>query len=1021
MALKITPINTTELKVTPLTEPEERGRITETGAAATRGLLNVAGGFVGTAETYGKLLKTQIGKGLAPLPAFLLNRYEKYTGLNFVREQQKVKANIQSAQAKFPKTREGAEGWAINVIGEAVPYMGAALAAGYFVGLPGAAMVGFAVEGDTAYDEAIRTGATERQAQAERVLVGSVNAAIEALQVDKLLKFSQTGKHSVREFVRLVRRKAYKLAGKKAKKLSGQLLKTAIQEGMQEFTQEGVSIAVPAAMRGEYPKNPDGSPNVYAIGERLGAAALGGFVAGGVLGGGMQIGQATGGFAAPTTQEIQSTIKRIDDSKLSVNEKNVLKRELETLSEEPLPEGTVVEPDALINKLGEGIEELEVVRPKEKKAITKEKGKRFAEYENILKDVENPRAADMIARQALAGNLKMEIQSDILKNQFNENEINELWNRVRTSTILSGKKLSSFDGLNKLFFKNQIPARHEIEAMGDVFGKDIVGKLMEKRKSAGKAGWDKIIAGINLPRAILASYDLSAPGRQGFLLMPIVPKQWLKSVGQGYRAFASPQYADYVDMQIRTDPYFKSSTKAGLQLTKRGSMWSGEEVFMSDFAERIPGIPASERAYVTTLNSLRFHAYKHFAQQWEGTGKSAQDYKTLASFINHATGRGDVKALKKFYPVLNAVFFAPRLQIGRVQAIGDLFTSTSPVRKIVAKDLVKFFGGGALILWLLSMMKGVEVEKDPRSSDFGKIRVGNTRIDYWAGYQQIARYTAQLIMGEMKTTETKRKLPVDRGDVIWRFIQSKLSPPAGMTVDLLRGETFLGEKLKPEPGFIGEQVMQRFTPLFIQDVIDAARYQGMEGVSLVAPLALHGIGAVTYPITPSAESARIKDVHAMETFGQKWDDLGPEPQKALRENVPQIALAEAQAKIDRENFDFLAKMVEQQQAAGDKVFKSLPQDVQDEMNELTVPMGGLARNISSNWYLNDKRYEQYQTDVGKILKPVLSKIIKKQLWKTLPDNIKRKIIIEIIDNAKKAVRDKIIKQATMKDIEELPR
>ncbi|GAH48112.1 unnamed protein product, partial [marine sediment metagenome] len=282
------------------------------------------------------------------------------------------------------------------------------------------------------------------------------------------------------------------------------------------------------------------------------------------------------------------------------------------------------------------------------------------------------------------------------------------------------------------------------------------------------------------------------PGRQGILLLPLVPKEWIKAVGRGYRAFASPEYAKYQDLQIKTHPYYEKLARAGLDLTRVGGLTSGEEIFMSDFAHKIPGIRASERAYVTTLNSLRAGTFYHFAEQWEGSGKTAEDYKALARFINYATGRGDIKRLKKYYPILNAAFFAPRLQMGRVQVIGELINTTSPVRKLIAADLAEFVGGGLLILGLLSMLKGVEIEKDPRSTDFGKVRIGETRIDFWGGYQPIARFMTQLISGQRKATETKRIMPVERGEVIWRFIQSKLSPPAGFTVDMLRGETYLG-------------------------------------------------------------------------------------------------------------------------------------------------------------------------------------------------------------------------------------
>jgi len=398
--------------------------------------------------------------------------------------------------------------------------------------------------------------------------------------------------------------------------------------------------------------------------------------------------------AAPTSIETANSIKRVEDSKLPKEEKDRIIVELQAISEEPvdIEKAPTREPDDVVIKLQKGIEESEIIRPGEEEAIRKERGKRFADYEEILKDEPNPRIASHIAKRALSGAMKIEIEA--LENRFSEEEVNTLYERVRSANILAGTRLNVFEGLEKIVFEGKIPARHEIEAMEEVFGVDVAKALMTKRKQAGKAGWDKIIAGINLPRAILASYDLSAPGRQGILLLPLVPKQWIKAVGRGYRAFASPEYTKFVDLQIRTHPYFQKLSKAGVDLTRVGGMTSGEELFISDYAHKIPGIAASERAYVTTLNSLRAGTFYHFAEQWEGTGRRADDYKSLAKFINHATGRGDVKRLKKYYPILNAAFFAPRLQMGRVQAVGDLFNATSPVRKLIAADLMEFVGSG---------------------------------------------------------------------------------------------------------------------------------------------------------------------------------------------------------------------------------------------------------------------------------------------------------------------------------------
>ena len=172
-----------------------------------------------------------------------------------------AKRKVMAAQEKFGPEYSGALAWTTRVISQAVPYMGAAMAAGVVAGPVGAATVGFVVEGDNAYDDAKASGANEEQAQRERVVVGSLNAIIEAVQIGRVIKFAKGGKHSLKNFVKLARTKGMKTAGKELKGWSGEIARLSIEEAAEEFLQEGVSLGIPAAFRGEYPKNEDGSPD----------------------------------------------------------------------------------------------------------------------------------------------------------------------------------------------------------------------------------------------------------------------------------------------------------------------------------------------------------------------------------------------------------------------------------------------------------------------------------------------------------------------------------------------------------------------------------------------------------------------------------------------------------------------------------------------------------------------------------------------------------------------------------------
>jgi hypothetical protein len=1120
------------------------------------GVLRMFEGAIGTVQAYSPLFGER--GVLKPLGVDITPKLEEAAG------------NIQQFREKLFPMPKGGWGWAGRVTGEAIPFLATSIAtAGATGSMAGPFLTAFVVEGGSAYNEAKQRGTSENKAQLEGALTGTINGALELWGVSRILKFSDVGKGSMRALVKNVRNKLWKQAGKEVTKISGTMLKSAVVEGLEEMSQEGVSLLVPATISKSFPKNPDGTVNWDTVLTRIGTAGLGGAIAGGFLAGGMTALEGGKQVTAPTKKEVSKYKQAVMGSNLKTARKKQILRDLDSLTQEKVQEEVVgtpvqeeidedivyragdlkgdllhfgtknaatkaagkreikpyklnvknpakmidsgrshdIKPSALIediiagdnDKLSEqlipvikniekkqgkaaafdaikqalknhgydGIEytnvnedvgststvaldssqvtetqqvpkpvteyntvveelntaldKIEELRPEEEAAIRAERGKRFGEYKNILSQVDNPIAASYIARSALAGELKVEI--DPLNAVFDTDKIEVLFNKVRNSGATEGEMLAMFKGLQKLFYDGKIPAKHEVSALELIFPKETVQKLMSARKRLGKDQFSVFAEALNVPRSILASYDVSAPLRQGLLLLFRNPKLWAKSVYQGYRAFGNEDYAKFMDLQIRSNPRFKQLKKSGLILTRIGSLEAGEEVFRSELADRLPGIgkgiKASERAYVTTLNALRAHNFYAVAEQWEGKGHGAEDYKQLAAYLNHATGRGDIKALKRIMPALSTIFFAPRLQIGRVQVFSDLITKPA-VRKMIAADLVKFSGLAIGLLALLSLRRDVDVELNPISTDFGKAKIDNTRIDFLGGYQQLIRYTAQIAMGKAKSTTTGRISDIERGNVLWRFIQSKLSPIAGLSVDAARGETFLGKQLNTEPETVSRELYERLMPLFIQDVIDTSVDRGWDKTTGLASLAaLHGVNVMTYQPSAGSEVARLKNFYAQEMLNKQWDDLSPNIQKMLKEYRPQITLMERQAKVERESTSFLANMIRAQDKAAKRVVKSLPRNVQKEMERLQVRIPGLSRRIGTNWYLNNKRYKEYEKDTAKTLNKILPKIMTSSMWNKMPDEVRFQVITRIVEKVKKAARDKIVHNATINDLEEL--
>ena len=421
----------------------------------------------------------------------------------------------------------------------------------------------------------------------------------------------------------------------------------------------------------------------------------------------------------------------------------------------------------------------------------------------------------------------------------------------------------------------QMPAPAELESLRKVFGNELVEALTGKRIRAG--GTDNLaIDALNAPRQILTAYDLSAPLRQGVVLLPRHPGEWGKSVGTMMKALVSDSAAIADDAARKADPNWIRFTERHAPGDSKNlfqadlsngitSMNRREEQFMSRLANAIPGVRQSQRAYVTFLNKLRFDVMSNVVKGWENAGHvvTETDLDELALFLNRATGRGSLgTTLNKSAPFLNTLFFSPRLLVSRPQVLGSAnpFGPSKLARQQAQGDLVAFVGTGLSILGI-AHLAGAEVEGDPRSSDFGKIKLGNTTIDFWGGFQSLARYGAQFVTGQSKTITGRNRGNINDiprlsleefQDPVWlRFTRSKLSPGPGFIADetVFGQENFLGDPTFGHEDFGREDILpeigERGAPLFFQDLLDALRDDRAKGIFKALP-AFFGAGVTTF-------------------------------------------------------------------------------------------------------------------------------------------------------------------------------
>lgn len=672
-----------------------------------------------------------------------------------------------------------------------------------------------------------------------------------------------------------------------------------------------------------------------------------------------------------------------------------------------------------IDNLTATIRRAKQLTPQKEKMIAREKARRVAQSDQIVR-LKRGEEAILAGRGPLKGEYRVPA--------FTPPELQPadrflLFESIRSKYVSGRMEFFRMQhtgtALTKLL-NGQMPAPFEIDLLAKHFGPGL-GRAILAKQSLGQKVWRATLDAANFPRASLASYDLSFALRQGGMLLPGHPVQWTKSLGQMMKS-AIPggkgaKYARYLEDIAENSRYAELRRRSGLEITEWGLLQIGkkEEPFMSTLAERIPifgkGIVWAERTFTTMSNQLRVNIFDDIAHKWESAGKTwrshPKDYKLLAHFLNAATGRGNIpEAVKGAMPVLNAFFFSPRFQISRPQVVYTALASAKhpAARKVIAKDLVAYVGTGLTALWLLDQIPGTSVESDPRSSDFGKVKYGNTRYDFWSGYSQIARLVVQMAIEEQKATGTGRVYAIDRSDIITRYIRTKLSPPAAGVWDVTTGRTLTGDEMSLEPIFIAEDVLKRVVPLVIQDIADAIRYQGFDGALPATSItALFGVSSGTWEPTQWTLLSRAQDNSAFTTFGKAWEDLANFEQRELERDNALLVNLKREAEYEKTVFPFLEKMKEQQDIAGMDTEGRLPDHVKKEMARLLVRIGSLSRTWGS-WTLNDERYEEYQDYIAEELTKTLGPRIDDERWSRRSDESKRRFIQVMVETAKAKAR-----------------
>ncbi len=365
---------------------------------------------------------------------------------------------------------------------------------------------------------------------------------------------------------------------------------------------------------------------------------------------------------------------------------------------------------------------------------------------------------------------------------------------------------------------------------------------------------------LGLSKALQSIFDLSFPLRQGRTL--IHTKGWWKAWGDSIRSGKSKEMYDGVMQSIGERPNFRGkitrdaegniksvgkslAQEAGLEITDIPT--KREEALGSALAEKIPGIGkivgASNRAYNAFANKLRADVFDDLIEKNPHAKTDLTVAKAIAAYVNNASGRGDLGKLEPIANTLNNVLFSPRFAKSRFHMMNprNLLFSKPEVRNEYIKSAASMAGSWITVA-KLAEYAGAQVSWDPESSEFGKIKINNTRIDPGAGFQQplvlmyrLMKGTGQKIFGYGGRYD-KSPFVTGAGD-LGNFLEGKLAPNARFGWNLFNAD-------KNKPFETGDQSMKLVTPIFLQGLSELA--QEDPEMAWLAGLDFLGVGSNTY-------------------------------------------------------------------------------------------------------------------------------------------------------------------------------
>lgn len=330
----------------------------------------------------------------------------------------------------------------------------------------------------------------------------------------------------------------------------------------------------------------------------------------------------------------------------------------------------------------------------------------------------------------------------------------------------------------------------------------------------------------SITKSLVATLDNSFIGRQGikvllageYRIWSVTAKESFKNFGKELMQRSPGMFKarnDAVLDAIYADIYSRPNALNGSYRAARNGYGLGvphEEVFPTSLPERIPFIgrvfKASETAFTGSALRMRADLADAYIAMGTQNGLDMLDEATASSFgrvVTAMTGRGELGRLGSIGKELNVAVFSVRFLKSNLDTLTAHYfdkTMTKEAKMLAAKNLLKIATSLGAALTVAEMLNPGSVTFDPRKGSFGKIQIGETKIDITGGMAGIVRLAARLISGKNYSENTRKWSDLYEGgfgqqnalDLVENFLEGKASPTLGAVFDFMEGRNFQGDK-----------------------------------------------------------------------------------------------------------------------------------------------------------------------------------------------------------------------------------